>query len=437
MRLEKILVFIIFIGFLAAGGIFSLGYSSQRVEEATSSSLEKSTRRVYYLPTERSFNVRALFSRIFPETITPESLKAKYLNSKIHLLLVPGHDNVNFGTQFGGTKEADLNIKVAAALFELFKEDEHFKVTTARDFKTGEYIGNLSNYFSQQRNSILSFMDERRQTMTSLLDQGAVEKNVTIKHNLAPGDASFRLYGMNKWANENGVDVSIHLHFNDDPARRGRYPGQYSGLAIYVPEKQYSNAWASKDLALSLLGELKQYFPLSNNPLEKNTIIEAQELIALGSNASQEGASLLLEYGYIYESRFRSSQIRDKVIAELAFQTYAGIKKYFDPDNPKVGFKTSFLPYNFKNNLKTGLRDSVDVLALQAALREQKLYPPQNKNSNDCPINGNFGPCTKEAVALFQEKYSEDILSPAGLSSATGFVGPRTIDKLNQLYSGY
>ncbi len=44
-----------------------------------------------------------------------------------------------------------------------------------------------------------------------------------------------------------------------------------------------------------------------------------------------------------------------------------------------------------------------------------------------------FGVLTQQAVIRFQNKYSADILVPAGLSSGTGFVGQRTIQKLNTL----
>lgn len=46
---------------------------------------------------------------------------------------------------------------------------------------------------------------------------------------------------------------------------------------------------------------------------------------------------------------------------------------------------------------------------------------------------GYFGPLTRQAVIKFQETYASDILSPAGLMSGNGFVGPYTLKKLNSL----
>ena len=433
MRIEKILVFIIPVGLIATG--FFTGYSNQRHINVISLPVEKPDRQFYSFPIFESFDIKAFLSRIFPETITPEEIKRKYQSEKVRILLVPGHDNIYTGAVFGDLKETELNVLVAGYLYELFKKDSRFEVIIARNLNGGFYTKEFGDYFNQQRNSILSFMKERKDLVKNLLDAGDIKENVAIEHNFAPGDTAVKLYGINKWANENDIDLSLHIHFNDDPSRKGYYSGEYSGLAIYVPEEQYSNARASKDIASSLLNELKQYFPLSNNPLEKGTVIEAQELIALGSNASQEGAALLLEYGYIYEARFLDPKVREKVFGELAFQTYQGIKKYFDPNYLEPGFQTSLLPHKFRNNLKRGLSASVDVLALQAALHEQKLYPPPERDLGACPINGNFGPCTERAVALFQERYKKEVLTPTDLFRGTGFVGSYTLKKLNELYS--
>src|SRR3989344_1748519 len=66
--------------------------------------------------------------------------------------------------------------------------------------------------------------------------------------------------------------------------------------------------------------------------------------------------------------------------------------------------------------------DRAQVVLLQAFLnRELEL---------NIPLTGFFGPITELAVRIFQLKNYADILAPAGLTSATGFVGRYTLAKM-------
>jgi len=81
-------------------------------------------------------------------------------------------------------------------------------------------------------------------------------------------------------------------------------------------------------------------------------------------------------------------------------------------------------------NLYYGLRNDPQVRCLQEFLKSQgsEIYP-------EGLVTGNFLDLTYRAVIRFQEKYKEEILEPLGLTHGTGFVGPMTRKKINQLLS--
>lgn len=181
---------------------------------------------------------------------------------------------------------------------------------------------------------------------------------------------------------------------------------------------------------------MEKYFAKSNLPAESSVLIEDQELIAVGSNASRDGVSVLVEYGYIYEPQFSNQGTRDIALKEMAYQTYAGIKKFFGGNAlPVNAYETTLLPHKWENSLKKGMEGLEDIIKLQTALRQEGLYPPESKNLEECPVNGVFKNCTYESVKKFQEKYSDEILKENGKTEkASGFAGPKTLAKLNELY---
>ncbi len=80
----------------------------------------------------------------------------------------------------------------------------------------------------------------------------------------------------------------------------------------------------------------------------------------------------------------------------------------------------------FTQNLHKGLRDK-EVERLQEFLSKYpEIYP-------EGLVTGYFGPLTEGAVKKFQEKHSDDILKPYGLNKGTGFVGEKTIAKINEI----
>jgi len=89
--------------------------------------------------------------------------------------------------------------------------------------------------------------------------------------------------------------------------------------------------------------------------------------------------------------------------------------------------------YTFERSLKLG-STGTDVLELQKFLNE---YSDTQIAESGPGSPGNestyFGSLTQEAVKNFQDKFSTDILNPAGLASSTGYVGSLTLKKINDI----
>lgn len=374
-------------------------------------------------------------SVFFTDSTTTEKLKENYsaaekTKDKIRLLIVAGHDDESGGTEFRGVKEAKINRELALNLAEFFKSNDKFEVTLVRD-KNG-YNPIFLNYFDKERRVIEGFVSKQKETMAELVRAGEVHNAEGVIHNSAPAETALKLYGVNKWANENNIDIVLHIHFNDDPIRnrkkRIEVEGKYSGFAIYVPEAQYSNAKASRAVAEPIFNQLAKFYPVSNFLQEQDGIVEDQKLIAIGAHNTLDSVGMLIEYGYIYESQLLNENVRSSILKELALQTYIGITNFFETDK-KISLKydTLFLPHRWEEILQKGDKNKRSVLALQAALNFEKLYPPGGFDKHDCPITGNFGNCTSLALKKFQEKY--------GIQNETGKIGESTKNKLNELYS--
>jgi len=378
----------------------------------------------------------AFFASLFyGETYVPEALHNRYGSSRLNILLVPGHTKESPGAVYHGTQEAELTVELAYYLKEFLQTNPRFHVSMLRA-KNGENENWFSRYLEEREEEIKQFQTQSRVLMKyAVIKDDVTQTHSPIAHTSAADNTAFELYAVNKWANEHGIDIVLHIHFNDYPRKQNYLPGKYSGFSIYIPEKQLPNARVSKTFGESLKHVLEQSFASSDYPKEAGTVIETQELIAVGSNASRNGVSLLVEYGYIYEPQFHVNKIRSLFLKELAYQTYRGFMYHFEPETKSstLAEKTRLLPNTWNETLKEGARGPA-VLALQRALLEEGTYPPSGTTLNDCPLSGYLSACTVKAIKTFQEKYKSILLLPFGYSFGTGVFGSETRKLLNTLY---
>lgn len=246
----------------------------------------------------------------------------------VKILLVPGHDNVNFGARYGNTKEADMNLRVATQIFDILKQDKRFDVYITRDDK--DYTKEFAD-FLEQKNGILAFELNAKDQFQNKINKGGFVLKQNTPHHAVSEDIALRLYGFNKWANENKMDAMIHVHFNDYPRKTKWTIGRYKGFTIYVPDSQFLNAKKSAGLAENIFAQLHKKYITSTWKPESAGIVPDQKLIAVGANNTLESSvrSVLVEYGYIYEKKFQTKSSRLQAYKDMAILTVNGINNYF------------------------------------------------------------------------------------------------------------
>ncbi|MFA5792050.1 MAG: N-acetylmuramoyl-L-alanine amidase [Candidatus Paceibacterota bacterium] len=247
----------------------------------------------------------------------------------IKILLVPGHDSVVWGAQYGNTKEANMNLAVASRINNILKKDKRFEILITRDNEG--YVKEFADYFSTEHEQIVSFRESAKKVLLNLIDNGFFLKKETVPHNRVNENTSIVLYGINKWANENNIDAVIHIHFNDYPRKSKWTIGKYFGFVIYIPDGQMENSFESGQLGADIYTQLHKKYTTSTYEKELGGLIQDQSLIALGSNGtlSSSTRSILIEYGYVSEKKFRNYTTRHKTYDDMATLTAKGIKNYF------------------------------------------------------------------------------------------------------------
>lgn len=358
----------------------------------------------------------------FKETATASALKAAYTGSDpVRILIVPGHEPGYGGAVFKGVYEREIVVEVAQKLAEELRKDSKFEVIVARDNE--KWNSTFSKYFKKEAKKIKSFVSKQKKEMKKLVKQKKVKamgEADQVDHATAPSDVALRLYGINKWVNENDVDLVVNLHVNDATDHGPNEKGANSGFAIYVPDSQYGNGKASRPVAEAVAARLDDLSNRSTLRIENQGVVEDQELIAVGAYNSLKAPTLLIEYGYITEDRFMRPELRDILSSDYAHQTALGLYDFFGKTT-SAKYATKTLPYTWSYSPVVGSAGR-DVYALQAALRVLGHYPPSESSLVECPIDGIMDECTMVAIKAYQKS--------KGLEE-TGTLGPKTLQYLN------
>jgi hypothetical protein len=314
-----------------------------------------------------------------------------------------------------------LNRELGSLIYSLFSGNPQFEVVFAHDGK--DYAPVLKKYFDEEKDSINSWTVSHIKSYKKKMEAGHISKVKNPAHGVAKPFVAERLYGINKWSNENDVDLLIHVHFNDYGSRKRSSAGEFTGFAVYVPESQLPNGLDSVKIGNAIWKELEKiHFPSNQSQEGKyNGVIEDQQLIALGANGTLDNPSVLVEYGYIYEPLLRS-EARGEVFKGFALATYNGVLNSLS-GGYKIKEKESFHSPLF-DLTKKGDRGT-KVFLVQRALKASGFYPPNNQSRDDCPLSVNFGPCTEEALKSFQL---------ANLIEPIGIFGPKTRLKFQELF---
>jgi N-acetylmuramoyl-L-alanine amidase len=246
---------------------------------------------------------------------------------KHKILIVPGHDNNEKGAEFGNINEAKVNLLLAEEIIRKMPSDQ-FEIFITRD-ESG-YRKEFEEFFNNNTEKIHNFINQHKKETRKLIEDKTFEPNQKIKHNRATEEMANRLYSFNLWANENDIDLVLHIHFNDYPREDNEMPGKYKGYSIYIPEKQLKNHSKSFEIAEKIEYGLSQHFKPSNLKIEEDIIIESQSLISVGANNTLNVPSVLVEYGYIYEDYLLDAKNRAVSFDKMSGATISAIKDYFN-----------------------------------------------------------------------------------------------------------
>lgn len=306
------------------------------------------------------------------------------INKLVNILIVPGHDDEVYGAEYKNLKEVELNRELSKKIQEYLLKEGGINPVLASDENGYNLI--FENYFKRERASIEEFIKNSKEIFA--LKIHGTDFDAGDFHNPAVQSVVYKLYGINRWINVQDFDLVIHVHFNDYPGRGRNNIGKHSGFSIYAPGENFSNYQLSRDFAEVVFEELQKVQTVSTLKSESEGIIETHELIALGANESLEAGSILIEYGYIYESNFVDEEKRKITFDYFAYATYSAIKKLLNETPQEKIFTSTTISKN---------KTTLDNLEWQFQKALQGKYPPEGKTLQNCPITGYFGSCSLEA----------------------------------------
>lgn len=247
-------------------------------------------------------------------------------DKKVKILIFAGHEPEYGGAEYQGVLERDLNLLLAEKIKNNLAQNPKFEIVMVRD--GNGWNPEIKNYVAENKKEIEAWVKSKKAEMFRLIDEGKlIPVSAEMGHRTTPLDPAIFMYGVNKWAGDNGIDATLHVHFNNNPKYKGK--PNYEGFAIYVPEKQYANAVSSLALAQDLAAEISKIQKVSTMKAESKGIIEDQELIALGCYNTGRSAIVLAEYAYIYEKLMANAGSRNIFIDQAASSTAQALENYF------------------------------------------------------------------------------------------------------------
>lgn len=243
------------------------------------------------------------------------------------LVVVPGHEPSDGGAHYGDLYERDMNVELAERVAELMRSKDGYSVFVSRTRVSWNPL--MLEYFDANRKDILDFKNRSQNLYRLFQSAGLITKvEDRMPHAEINDESAVKLYGLNRWANENEADLLIHVHFNDSSRRDPSLPGKNRGFTIFVPESQLKNSLASKAAATFIYAALEKRFDPQGSSGYRLGLLEDQSLIALGAFDTLESPSVLIEYAYIYEGILGSPEMREKTLSAMAEATLEGIEDY-------------------------------------------------------------------------------------------------------------